>query len=70
MIRLLGIHATKMATWPPEIANQSHEQSNKEERERERERERIQDLTRFDNLPTSSGQEERVLIKSINYRFF
>ena len=44
------------------IANQSHEQLSKEKKER------TQDLTRFDNLPTSSGQKERVLIESINYR--
>jgi len=44
------------------IANQSHEQLSKEKKER------IQDLMRFDNLRTSSGRGERVLIESINYR--
>ena len=43
------------------IVNQSHEQLNKEKKER------TQDLIRFNNLPTSSGQGERVLIESINY---
>jgi len=42
---------------------QSHEQLNKEKKEK------TQDLTSFDNLPTSSEQGERVLIEAINYRF-
>ena len=40
----------------------SHEQLNKEKKER------TQVLTRHSNLPTSSGQGERILIESINYR--
>ena len=38
------------------IVNQTHEQLNKEKKER------TQDLTRFGNLPTSSGQGEIVLL--------
>ena len=48
--------------WAPENSHQSYEQVNKEKKER------TQDLTRFDNLPTSSGQGERVIIELINYR--
>ena len=47
---------------PLENSHQMHEQLNKEKKER------TQDLTRFGNLPTSSGQGNRVLIESINYR--
>jgi len=37
----------------PENSHQSHEQVNKGKKER------TQDLTRYDNLPTSSGQKGR-----------
>ena len=47
----------------PENSHQSHEQVNKEKKER------TQDLTKFDNLSTSSGQRERVLIELINYGY-
>ena len=47
--------------WPPENSYQWHEVTKGK-------KEKTQDLTRFGNSLTSSGQDERVLFESINYR--
>jgi len=60
VLMMLGIHATEKTG--------CREQPPMTRTIKQRKEWGTQVLTRFGNLPTSSGQGERVLIESINYR--